>query len=53
MVGEATYRVWRLYMSASASGFASGKLALIQALFSKPDASGKTELPLTRADLYR
>ncbi len=53
LVGEATYRVWRLYMSASANGFATGKLALIQALFSKPDAAGNTELPLTRADLYR
>jgi cyclopropane-fatty-acyl-phospholipid synthase len=53
LVGEATYRVWRLYLSASANGFATGKLALIQALFSKPDTEGNTELPLTRADLYR
>ncbi len=51
-VGEATYRVWRLYMSGSASGFTNGNLALIQALFSKPGTSGHTELPLTRADLY-
>jgi cyclopropane-fatty-acyl-phospholipid synthase len=51
-VGEKTYRVWRLYMSGSASGFTNGNLALIQALFSKPDASGHTALPLTRADLY-
>jgi len=53
LVGEPTYRVWRLYLSASANGFASGKLALIQALFSKPGPTGNTELPLTRADLYR
>ena len=53
LVGEATYRVWRLYMSASANGFASGKLALIQALYSKPGPTGASELPLTRADLYR
>jgi cyclopropane-fatty-acyl-phospholipid synthase len=51
-VGETTYRVWRLYMSGSASGFASGTIGIIQALFSKPDASGRTNLPLTRADLY-
>jgi cyclopropane-fatty-acyl-phospholipid synthase len=53
LVGESTYRVWRLYMSASANGFASGKLALIQALYSKPGPAGTSELPLTRADLYR
>jgi cyclopropane-fatty-acyl-phospholipid synthase len=53
LVGESTYRVWRLYMSASASGFANGRLTLIQALFSKPGPTGNAELPLTRADLYR
>jgi cyclopropane-fatty-acyl-phospholipid synthase len=52
MVGEATYRVWRLYMAASAAGFDGGKYTLIQALFSKPDAAGHSEIPLTRADLY-
>lgn len=52
MVGETTYRVWRLYMSGSASGFSNGNLALIQALFSKPGRDGQSGLPLTRADLY-
>ncbi len=52
MVGETTYRVWRLYMSGSASGFTNGNLALIQALFSKPGPDGQSGLPLTRADLY-
>jgi cyclopropane-fatty-acyl-phospholipid synthase len=51
-VGEPTYRVWRLYMSASAHGFASGRLQLIQALLSKPGEAGSCELPPTRADLY-
>jgi cyclopropane-fatty-acyl-phospholipid synthase len=53
LVGEPTYRVWRLYLAASASGFASGKLTLTQTLFSKPGPAGNTELPMTRADLYR
>ena len=53
LVGEQTYRVWRLYMAASAYSFAVGKNSLIQALFSKPGPQGASELPLTRADLYR
>jgi cyclopropane-fatty-acyl-phospholipid synthase len=52
LVGEPTYRVWRLYMAASAYSFAAGKNSLIQALFSKPGLQGASELPLTRADLY-
>ncbi len=52
LVGEPTYRVWRLYMSASAHGFATGRNELIQTLLSKPDARGACELPPTRADLY-
>jgi cyclopropane-fatty-acyl-phospholipid synthase len=52
LVGEPTYRVWRLYMAASAYSFAVGRNSLIQALFSKPGPHGASELPLTRADLY-
>jgi cyclopropane-fatty-acyl-phospholipid synthase len=52
LVGEATYRVWRLYMAASAHAFAVGGNALIQALFSKSRVDGSSELPPTRADLY-
>jgi cyclopropane-fatty-acyl-phospholipid synthase len=52
LVGEPTYRVWRLYMAASAYSFAVGRNSLIQALFSKPDPHGASELPLTRADIY-
>lgn len=51
-VDEPTYRVWRLFMSGSAYGFASGRLNLHQALLVKPDAEGKSGLPLTRADWY-
>ncbi len=48
---EATYRTWRLYMSGSAHGFATGRLNIYQALLSKP-VNGKSGLPLTRADWY-
>jgi cyclopropane-fatty-acyl-phospholipid synthase len=50
--GELVYRVWRLYMSASARGFRIGTNGIIQSLFAKPDASGAVRLPRTRADLY-
>ena len=46
------YRVWRLYMSASATGFASGTMGLFQSLLARPDASGKVDIPATRRDLY-
>ena len=51
-VGEATYRVWRLYMAASAHSFASGRNAILQTLLAKPDAAGRSAVPLTREDLY-
>jgi cyclopropane-fatty-acyl-phospholipid synthase len=52
-VDEPTYRVWRLYMAGSAAGFASGRLAIYQALLAKPDRAGNARLPLTRDDWYR
>lgn len=52
LVGEQAYRVWRLYMAASAHAFASGQIGLDQVLFAKPDACGHVALPRTRADLY-
>ena len=51
IVGEATYRVWQLYMSGSAHAFATGRLNLYQILLSKPDR-GESHLPLTREDWY-
>jgi cyclopropane-fatty-acyl-phospholipid synthase len=53
IVGEQTYRVWRLYMAATTLGFQSGRLTLIQTLFAKPLPSGAADVPLSRADLYR
>jgi cyclopropane-fatty-acyl-phospholipid synthase len=52
LVGEFTYRVWRLYLAGSAHGFASGRIGVLQTLLAKPDERGATGLPLTRADLY-
>jgi cyclopropane-fatty-acyl-phospholipid synthase len=51
-VGESSYRVWRLYMAASAHGFHHGDLAIYQTLLAKPDADGNAGLPLTRRDWY-
>lgn len=51
-VSEPTYRVWRLYLSASAHGFAHGDLAVYQTLLAKPDENGRLALPLTRRDWY-
>jgi len=53
LVGEHTYRVWRLYMAATTLGFQSGRLTLIQILFAKPLPDGSADVPLSRADLYR
>lgn len=52
LVGETTYRVWRLFMSGSAYGFASGRLNVYQALLVKRDEKGRSHLPLTRRDWY-
>jgi cyclopropane-fatty-acyl-phospholipid synthase len=53
-VSESTYRVWRLYMAASALEFESGGTGLHQILASRrPDSHPYAQpLPLTRADLY-
>lgn len=51
VVGEVTYRTWRLFMSASVQGFESGRINVNQTLLSKP-LNGKVDLPFSRADLY-
>ena len=53
LVGEHTYRVWRLYMAATTLGFLSGRLTLIQTLLAKPRPDGSAAVPPSRADLYR
>lgn len=52
LVGPATYRVWRLYMAASAHAFATAQIGVVQVLFARPDAVGRCCLPRTRADLF-
>ena len=52
LVGDRTYRVWRLYMAASANAFAKAKINIIQTLLAKPDERGHSNIPLTRDDLY-
>jgi cyclopropane-fatty-acyl-phospholipid synthase len=52
LVGERTYRVWRLYMAGSARAFATASLSVVQTLLGKPKADGTARVPLTRADVY-
>jgi cyclopropane-fatty-acyl-phospholipid synthase len=47
-----TERVWRLYMTGSARGFALGRMGLQQSLLAKARADGTSRIPPTRRDLY-
>jgi cyclopropane-fatty-acyl-phospholipid synthase len=52
LVGEPTYRVWRLGMAGFAWGQDTGELNLWQTLLVKPASDGASGLPLQRADWY-
>lgn len=52
LVGNHTFRVWRLYMAASANAFSTAAINVLQTLLAKPDTRGRAGLPLTREDLY-
>lgn len=52
LAGEATFRVWRLYLAASAHAFATGRIGVVQLLLSKPPVGAARVTPLTRHDLY-
>ena len=52
IVGHRTFRVWRLYMAASAHAFTTGAINVIQTLLAKPDPSGHVDIPRTRDDIY-
>ena len=47
-----TERIWRMYMTGSARGFALGRMGLMQTLLGKPRSDGRTDVPATRRDLY-
>jgi cyclopropane-fatty-acyl-phospholipid synthase len=49
---EATYRVWRLYMTACALEFESGRIGIYQILAGRR-AAGNLPVPLTRRYMYR
>ena len=50
-VNESTYRIWRLYMAASALEFESGSLGVYQIL-SMPRANAASTLPMSRRHMY-
>ncbi|MDQ7843431.1 MAG: cyclopropane-fatty-acyl-phospholipid synthase family protein [Armatimonadota bacterium] len=52
LIGRGRYRLWRLYLAASAQGFTAGRTGVCQALLARPDASGTVTLPWSRGDLY-
>ena len=49
---EESYRVWRLYMAASAQGFRTGRLNIYQSLLARPRPDGSIDMPSTREDIY-
>lgn len=48
---QETYRIWRLYMAATAHSFQIGRTNLYHLLLTKPP-DGNACMPLTRADWY-
>jgi cyclopropane-fatty-acyl-phospholipid synthase len=52
LVGERTYRIWRLYMTGCALQFEQGSTGIYQILAVRKEA-GLPKLPLTRRDLYQ
>jgi cyclopropane-fatty-acyl-phospholipid synthase len=53
LVSERTLRVWRAYLAGCSWGFTQGWMNIYQVLASRQEAPGPTELPLTRAWMYR
>ncbi|MGH8462394.1 MAG: class I SAM-dependent methyltransferase [Stenotrophobium sp.] len=51
-VGEKSYRVWRIYMAASAYAFERGWISLYQIMAGRPKPDGSLPYPLTREHLY-
>jgi cyclopropane-fatty-acyl-phospholipid synthase len=53
LVGEPTYRIWRLYLTASEQSFRCGRASVAQLLLARSDGAGHCDLPLTREWLHR
>jgi cyclopropane-fatty-acyl-phospholipid synthase len=53
LTSQRIFRIWRLYMTASAYAFAHGRINVLQTLLATPDAEGRVELPRTREDVYQ
>jgi cyclopropane-fatty-acyl-phospholipid synthase len=51
LTSRMTYRIWRLYMAASAHAFSTGRVNLYHTLLVKA-LRGSSGMPLTRADWY-
>jgi cyclopropane-fatty-acyl-phospholipid synthase len=48
LAGEARARVWRLYMTGSALSFDAARIGVHQVLAVRPDANGRSDMPMTR-----
>jgi cyclopropane-fatty-acyl-phospholipid synthase len=53
LVGEATVRLWRLYMAGSSLAFAERRMGVDQILAVRPTAAGDSGVPATPAAWYR
>jgi cyclopropane-fatty-acyl-phospholipid synthase len=53
LVGPERYRLWVLYLAGVSFAFLDGSIAIYQVVASKHASRGRSELPPTRADLYR
>lgn len=53
LVGPERYRLWAAYLAAVSFAFQDGSLRIFQVVASKHKKKGGSELPPTRADLYR
>jgi cyclopropane-fatty-acyl-phospholipid synthase len=48
LVGETTYRIWRLYLTAAEQSFRCGRASIVQMVLARRDGSGQCVPPLTR-----
>ena len=53
LVGEERFRMWIGYLAGVSFAFHDGSRRIFQTVASKHDRKGPSELPPTRADLYR